>query len=312
MTLIHIPSENQTDPFAMPRPSATPTSGLDKNQKKMLGISAAALLLGGSAWAIVQKTKNLPNNPADPNEAPTGGSESSILLPDDIDVAGKVTDKMSFEQAFEAARKEVGLGGVFSWHGRWYNTFEKEEWRSLSLEQRQEFTEMVAQEHLPVKPFATVSTPIEVANVSTEPTLIEGHLNGQRIMGLDFDHDGVIDTVVMDGADGYTYRIVDATGDEGLDTFYRYDALNGELVEIEKLDNPFVLSNDQFSQGLEESMSKEIVDSILDDGTSDTDSVMAVDETIDEPDAADDQGFSDSYDTDDTYINDGNVADMDE
>jgi len=280
----------------------------------MLGISAAALLLGGSAWAIVQKTKDLSSKTSETESAPAGGSEAPLMLPSDIDVAGKVTDTMSFQQAFDTARKEVGLGGVFSWHGRWYNTFEKDEWSSLSLEQRQEFTELVAQEHLPVKPFTTTlaSAPTtQVASADTEPTIIEGHLNGQRVMGLDFDQDGVIDTVVMEGADGYTYRVVDATGDEGLDTFYRYDALNGELMEVETLDNPFVLSTDQFSQGLEESMSKEIVDSILDDDLSDNDSSIAINDSLDESEAADEHDVQDSYD-DDSYINDGSVQDMDE
>ena len=98
----------------------------------------------------------------------------------------------------------------------------------------------------------------------SDPTIIEGHLNGQRVMGLDYNHDGVIDVLVMDGADGQTYRVVDAAGDDGLDTIYQYDSLTGQLTGAVLLDQSVVLSNDQFSEGLEESMSREVVDSILD------------------------------------------------
>ena len=55
-------------------------------------------------------------------------------------------------------------------------------------------------------------------------------MNGQRVIGLDYNHDGVIDVLVMDSADGHIYKVVDATGDDGLDTVYRYDSLDGELT----------------------------------------------------------------------------------
>ncbi|QHV94029.1 hypothetical protein [Spirosoma endbachense] len=301
-------SEFQTDTYLMAQSSTPPKSGLDTKQKKILGISAATLLLGGAAWAIKADTTEQPsegNNPASP---PT-----TSALPIDIDVAGKVTENMTFEQAYEAARHEVGMGGVFSWHGSWYNTFEKEEWSSLSLEQRQEFTEMVTQEHLPVKPYSAAVKVSETIpdQPPIEPTIIEGHLNGQRVMGLDFDRDGIIDTLVMEGEDGNTYRVVDATGDQGLDTLFRYDSLSGELTQVEKIDAPFVLSNDQFSQGLEESMSHGVVESILQ--TDAPANATPVDDPAEvESEPGSDHFMADANETDDTYINDGDVHEMDE
>ena len=302
-----------TDIYAMGSSASIPIkSGL--NTKKMLGISAATLLLGGSAWAISQKIVGRKDH------TPTDGTTSTDVppaatLPDDIDVSGKTADSMTFEEAFETARNEVGIGGVFSWHGHWYNTFEKEEWSSLSLAQRQEFTEMITQEHLPVKLYEQPNAP-EIASqpaASPDPTIIEGHLNGQRIMGLDFDQDGVIDTLVMEGADGCTYRVVDASGDDGLDTLFRYDSLSGELVELEKIDEPFVLSNDQFIQGLEASMSKDIVDSILEPEASSLDQSTPIDDsTADDSAHHHSNHLADSYEFDDTYVNDGDVQDMDE
>ncbi len=269
--------------------------------------------------AILEK-QNQPEPDSD-GFPPSGGAPSTIELPAELDVAGTVTDAMPFKQAFDVARQEVGFGGVFNWHGHWYSTFEQAEWSSLSLAQRHQFAEMITQEQLPVKPYADPNAPVAVnapdadqdAKAGTEPTVIEGHMNGQRVMGIDYDQDGVIDTLVMEGADGHAYRVVDASGDEGLDTLLRYDSLDGELVEIRKIDDPFVLSNDQFSQGLEASMSKEIVDSILEPTMAPVAPAAPTDSLNDaspEPDELD--YVADAHEPDDTYVNNGDVSEMDE
>ncbi|WP_077923154.1 hypothetical protein [Spirosoma sp. 209] len=329
MSQLSTPIDLQTDVYpstpapATPTPAVvtTPTSRPDR--KKLAGISAAALLLGGASWVVSRAILDKQDNP-EPRvngDSSDTGVPSSIELPAELDVAGTVTDAMPFEQAFEVARQEVGFGGVFSWHGHWYSTFEQAEWSSLSLAQRHQFAEMITQEQLPVKPYAdpdapVASTPSEAeqdVKAGTEPTVIEGHVNGQRVMGIDYDQDGVIDTLVMEGADGHAYRVVDASGDEGLDTLLRYDSLDGELVEIKKIDDPFVLSNDQFSQGLEASMSKEIVDSILEPTMAPVTPAAPTDQLNDastEPDEVD--YVADAHEPDDTYVNNGDVSEMDE
>ena len=44
----------------------------------------------------------------------------------------EVDQSMSFGEAFEAARQEVGAGGVFHWHGGIYNTYTAAEWKSMT------------------------------------------------------------------------------------------------------------------------------------------------------------------------------------
>ena len=314
MTQRSNPPSLPTDTYAATPATSPARPGLSINQKRILGISAATVLLGGAVGLAVSK-------PPVPDPSPTGGNSSSGTghIPKDIDVAGKVSDSMSFDHAFSAARDEVGMGGVFSWHGHWYHTFEKEEWTSLSLEQRQQYAEQITGEKLPVKlyspPAAHPAAPT-APGPPTEPTVIEGYLNGQRVMGLDFDQDGVIDTVVMDGPDGQTYRVVDATGDERLDTVYRYDSLDGALTGAIVLDHPFVLSNDDFSQGLESTMSKEVVNSILYADTDSTPVMQSVDtdshDVDTDADDDDDHYGPDADGPNDTYVNDGDVHDMDE
>ena len=315
-------SSLSTDAYPATQSIVSTKTGTNANQKKMLGIAAATVLLGGAIGLALAHTPRKPEGPRtgfDGPQVPEDENQTPITLPSDVDVAGKVTDDMSFEQAFGAAREEVGVGGAFNWHGRWYNTFEKDEWTGLSLEQRQEYTEMITGEKLPVKPYhspQSTGTPPTAAlgETQTEPTIIEGYLNGQRVMGLDLDQDGIIDTVVMDGPDGQTYRVVDTSGNEGLDTVYRYDSLDGQLTGAIVLDKPFVLSNDDFSQGLEATMSKEVVDSILNEPSPSTltPPEPTGGEPVNEPEPDDAIYLADSSEPDDTYVNNGNVRDMDE
>lgn len=277
----------------------------------MMAISAATVLLGGGIGLAIANSR--PKSDHDGSiSSPKPGEVTANNLPTEIDVAGKVTDGMSFEQAFITAREEVGVGGAYNWHGRWYNTFEKEEWSGLSLEQRQQYTEMITEEKLPFKVYSPQHTNSVVAtdqSPQTEPTIIEGYLNGQRVMGLDFDQDGIIDTMVIDGQDGQTYRVVDATGDEGLDTIYRYDSFNNELTAAVRLDHPVVVSNDDFSQHLESTMPKEAVDSILNEHDPST---STGDNVGDQTEGDSNIHLANSPEPDDTYTNNGDVREMDE
>lgn len=50
----------------------------------------------------------------------------------DAPVADSVVASMDFDEAFAAARAEVGAGGFFEWNNEFYNTYYKEEWDSMS------------------------------------------------------------------------------------------------------------------------------------------------------------------------------------
>jgi len=54
--------------------------------------------------------------------------------------ATSVNDEMSFNEAFAAARAEVGPGGVFEWHGHSYNTYYAEEVQTVQVKQPVEVT----------------------------------------------------------------------------------------------------------------------------------------------------------------------------
>ena len=55
-------------------------------------------------------------------------------------------DNMSFREAFDSARAELGAGGVFRWHGNLYNTYTAEEWNAKTAQEQDDFAEQVGAE----------------------------------------------------------------------------------------------------------------------------------------------------------------------
>ena len=104
----------------------------------IVGGIAAAAMGAGVAYASDIETFNF-GEETDNNES--SNNDSNINLPENVKIAESVTDDMSFNEAFAAARAEVGVGGVFEWNGEMYNTFTAEEWNSMSPQERHEFFE---------------------------------------------------------------------------------------------------------------------------------------------------------------------------
>ncbi len=76
-------------------------------------------------------------------EAPLSDEEQTAgytpLFDSEITMATSVNDDMSFAEAFDAAREELGPGGVFVWHGNIYSTYTPEEWDNMSPEEQADF-----------------------------------------------------------------------------------------------------------------------------------------------------------------------------
>ena len=58
-------------------------------------------------------------------------------------------DDLSFHDAFDAARAQLGPGGIFSWHGNLYNTYTADEWQAMSDDDKDQFAEEVNPEISP-------------------------------------------------------------------------------------------------------------------------------------------------------------------
>jgi len=123
-----------------------------EKKKKGVGTAAAAGVAGaaGIGLGVLLSPKLVfPNNP-DEGEGDTLDSgdvlgeeeameHSGHLTGHNMDMAHGVNDSMSFNQAFAAARQEVGPGGLFVWHGHTYGTYYKNEWDSMSAEDKEQY-----------------------------------------------------------------------------------------------------------------------------------------------------------------------------
>lgn len=117
----------------------------------------AALLLGvGGAYAATHMGDDKPEAP-EPEDlsdafADTAGatvhhdhhhhttfhSRMHSTLMGDMRIA-EVSDSLSFDDAFAAARAQVGPGGIFEWRGGIYGTYYANEWNAMSDEEREIF-----------------------------------------------------------------------------------------------------------------------------------------------------------------------------
>lgn len=107
------------------------------------GSAAGGVLLGAASTLLVGA--KLPDKPEEPVEEqpvedqPVEEQTQQQTFIGDVPVAHSVNDDMSFNEAFAAARHEVGPGGAFSWHGNVYGTYYADEWNNMSQAERDDY-----------------------------------------------------------------------------------------------------------------------------------------------------------------------------
>lgn len=115
----------------------------------------------------------------------TSGAEEGLKV-------ATVDDSMSFSQAFEAARAQVGAGGVFTWHGNIFNTYTADEWKAMSNEDKQLFAEQVKPQvpasEIDTKQVAEVEPQnsdddVQIAQESVQPQDHDVEIRPERVNG---------------------------------------------------------------------------------------------------------------------------------
>lgn len=98
-----------------------------------------------------------------------GESENNAEQAETAEAASQY-DNMSFREAFDAARAELGAGGVFRWHGNIYNTYTADEWNAMNAEEQDDFAEQVgaeiSAENVDTSDLAEAETEVEVTTES--------------------------------------------------------------------------------------------------------------------------------------------------
>lgn len=159
----------------------------------------------------------------------------------------ETNDDMTFDEAFNQARAQVGPGGVFRWHGGIYSTYTEEEWNNLSDEERAAYTESargMAQgseadsetyennaHHDEPEPAHTEPRDVQPAEENTvedeqvatlngrQMIVGQGTYGGHRAVYVDSDMDGKYDVVLIDSDDDGTLDDEDEAvdlNDEGI------------------------------------------------------------------------------------------------
>ena len=181
-------------------------------------LMGAGLLYAGQAVAqnvnSEEKPEETPEEKPEEVAAPEQG-ETSHTLENGLKVAS-VSDDLSFGEAFQQARAEVGPGGVFHWHGGIYNTYSADEWNAMSVDQKHDFAEQVQPEvrpdelstptdadtHVVVVHHVYEHAPAPEVHQAAEDADVHivgyGEVEGHVAVGLDTNNDGQADVAIID------------------------------------------------------------------------------------------------------------------
>ncbi|MBQ9311582.1 MAG: hypothetical protein IJ213_00900 [Bacteroidales bacterium] len=124
----------------------------EEQEKKNSGWKKATYVAGGvvaGAGAFAGINALHAENSDNAGEITPTPNHGTFHVTGDVKVADSVNDDMTFNQAFAAARKQVGANGVFEWHGKLYNTFYKNEWDNMSEADKQAYFAKVNGTHVP-------------------------------------------------------------------------------------------------------------------------------------------------------------------
>ena len=173
-------------------------------------IGAGAIMLGNIAfvswWSMNESNPEVAEIVSAPSTAttpppvvvpPTLVSNESQSTDMSILEVAEVKQEVSFKEAFDAARAQVGPGGIFEWRGQWYNTYTAEEWQGMTPSVKEDYVELV-------KPYVEPNGDMPV--VDTPQSLI-GPEGGDEIAHADTDvplfglHSPLQDTSHLDTMD---------------------------------------------------------------------------------------------------------------
>ena len=208
----------------------------------LLGGIPGILLGVGGVFAMQAFTMHSEEQTDTEGENVPGHSDDSGEM--GIPVAQSPSDDMSFQEAFEAARAEVGPGGAFSWHGNVFSTYRSDdpEWVEMGPDgQAAHCHDIVAQ--VQAEPYHASGI---VGNVGVEDNGVETHLDegnedtddsdtGEvdvHIIGVESDP-GSDASAAYGYVDGHAAVFVDQDGDGEVDVVFLDVDGDGQVGEEE-------------------------------------------------------------------------------
>ncbi|AXE21771.1 hypothetical protein DR864_28255 (plasmid) [Runella rosea] len=156
------------------------------------------------------------------NSTANGTAHSLIDIPEEPQVSDKVSDEMSFDEAFKAARNDVGPGGLFVWNETYYGTFSESEWESLPEAKKEQWITAV-------EPVIDPIVPVEDPIAKDEHVVIadRGEITWT---GIDKNGDGFAEVLTARVQGQPPIVMMDADNDGMLDTRYFLDTTTGQVA----------------------------------------------------------------------------------
>ena len=159
------------------------------------------------------------------------GNDASANTKDGLK-AMSANDDLSFADAFNAARAELGPGGVFTWHGNIYNTYTADEWQAMTENEQNDFAEEVNPE---VSPADIDVAEIEDATTSEEDVLIVENSQTQQVSD-DNIHATTWNDIVQEDNDVRVIGYGDIEMSDGKTVTMQELDVNGQRVAIVDVD----------------------------------------------------------------------------
>lgn len=232
--------------------TGTPQKDSLKWKEVTIGGISGILLGGAGSFAATAATLNnsdevVDENAEENNENQTEenvNTEESAQVVAHGNVASGVNDNMSFNEAFAAARSEVGAGGCFVWHGNVYGTYYASEWNAMSPAQRDEFVTQTtgvdtSHSHATYAHHSTSSHTHTEQHVTPEKEESGEEDMAVEILGVEqVQHeDGSVSNIGAASINGQAVYFIDVDGEDGEFELMATDInANGSLEENEITD----------------------------------------------------------------------------
>lgn len=215
------------------------------------GVSGIALGTAGTLLASSIPIDAAAEN-SDSQDTPNTENEATNTT---AQMATCVNDSMSFSDAFNAAREEVGAGGVFDWHGNLYSTYTAAEWYNMDATARNEFADSI---HWDGPSHEYVSSNHSQSSHSTHSTHTEEVTNTQTVSNGNTTQTQSPNKDEEDSPDVEIIGVEHANIDGEHDSIIGTASINGQAVyfiDVDGEDNEFELmvsdtnGNNQVDEG---------------------------------------------------------------
>ena len=108
-------------------------------------LGAGALMTSNASAANQDSEQGAQDESATPNDTPVEDLLAGMTAEDDLGIAD-IEGGLSFEDAFAAAREQVGPGGIFYWHGAVFSTYTADEWEAMTDDDHERYASQVRPE----------------------------------------------------------------------------------------------------------------------------------------------------------------------